>query len=81
MAIPTTLFSNSSGLALMRRHTGTDEWFFVRWLDVGTDVHVSYPGATQWQYAVWLVLGVSGPAIDAFVPNKEVGITVLEVSK
>jgi hypothetical protein len=83
MAIPTSLFQSSAGVALMRQNVDSGEWFFLRWMEPNSiDVHLSNPGPGTWRYAVWLVCGAFGPADSVLCSGgKQVNINVLEVSK
>jgi hypothetical protein len=57
MAIPTSAFEASAGIAVMRQNPGTGEWFFVDWVRGSCDFVLDTPGAGTWTYAHWYVVG------------------------
>ncbi len=65
MAIPTTLFNNSWGVALMRYNHSISEWFFVGWAH--KQVFLEQLPAGNYAYALWLVVGGNRDALTVTV--------------
>lgn len=81
MAIPTTEFQNKAGIALMRQVSSTLEWFFVRWVEPGVDIHIANPGAGTYVYALWLVIGINSSSASVSSNGDLCSLHLLEVSK
>lgn len=76
MAVPEALFSNRSGIALMRQTNG--EWFFECWADRSAKVVTLLPGSHAFQ--LWLVAGRFGP-VETIVYNDTSTITAIVMKK
>lgn len=59
MAIPTGLFTDNFGMALMRQNPATGEWFFIDWVRPDTDFIRDDAGPGTWIYQVWVVIGAN----------------------
>ena len=81
MAVPYDLFTNKSGVALMRYSHALNEWFFVRWVEPGVDVHVSTPGAGGHTYQIWTIMAAFGSVTEIHGYGSTMSIHALEVSK
>ena len=67
MAIPTDLFANSYGIALMRHNTV--EWDFIGWVTNGFSYVEELPPG-NYTYQLWLVVGSRYNASTGSSPNR-----------
>jgi hypothetical protein len=82
MAIPTSTFTNGSGVALMRQNVSTAEWFFVGWVaPAGLDSLLDEPGPGNYLYALWVVLGASSTPVSAGFGGGQHSISLLQLRR
>lgn len=76
MAIPTALFENNAGIALMRYTAG--EWFFMGWADRSMKIAGLGPGTHKFE--LWLILG-SASSVTGVNYNDTAELIVMSVKK
>ena len=79
MSIPTDLFTNTAGLAVMRRDNNTGEWSFVGWANKSAFVERLSPG--NYTYAVWFVVGSGAPSVASVRVNGTPRLAVVQATK